>query len=134
MIADTQTNGDISGLGLDSQRRSDELVDAFRKQLHFLDSSTAWSSPFTGYNPFTQFAIWKNSNVIDKYLGRILDERFSASATANAKSKSDLSIMDVALDTYNEERGLSTADSSSRVMDRAFRQSAIDQYAYYSNP
>ncbi|KAF2098474.1 cytochrome P450 [Rhizodiscina lignyota] len=117
----------VLDMNLNSQRGSDELVDAFRKQLHFLDSSTAWSSPFTGYNPFTQFAIWRNSRVIDKYVGRILDQRFSSSATANGKSKSELSIMDVALDTYNAEQGVNTAPGSHRRMDATFRQSAIDQ-------
>ena len=109
-----------------SQRTTNELVDAFRKQLHFLSSSNTWSNPLA-FDPFRRFRIWQNSRVIDSCLGRELDRRFgSANSTANGLKKQRRSMLDSALDTYNAEvRGLNQA--SGRTMDSAFRKSAIDQ-------
>jgi hypothetical protein len=116
-------------MGLNSQRSSNELVDAFRTQLHFLSSSNTWSNPFAGINPIQQYSIYKNSRVIDRCIGEELDRRFAQSGEKPNKSQTrKKSMLDVALDTYNTEiRGLAADKESGRTMDAAFRQSAIDQ-------
>ena len=117
----------VLDLGLNSQRTSDELVDAFRKQLHFLSSANTWSSPLAGFNPIQQWKIEANSKVIDRYLGRILDTRFAEiSKGDDAKEGSGRCIMDKALYTYNSELK-SVGESKIAILDPSFRQSAIDQ-------
>jgi hypothetical protein len=109
-----------------SQRTTNELVDAFRKQLHFLSSSTTWSNPFY-FNLLRRFRIWRNNRVIASCLGRELDERFGAAKSrATYSKKQRISMLDSALDAYNiEVRGMNPAGA--RTMDKAFRKSAIDQ-------
>lgn len=116
-------------MGLNSQRSSNELVDAFRTQLHFLSSSNTWSNPFAGINPIHQYSIYKNSRVIDRCIGDELDRRFAQSDPLQFQARKK-SMLDVALDTYNTEiRGLDMGSKSTttRTMDASFRQSAIDQ-------
>ena len=63
---------------------------------------------------------------MNRYVGRILDERFSQSTTkAASKKERDRSVMSLALETYNKEfRG--DAEQSGK-MSPQFRQYAIDQ-------
>ncbi|QDS68721.1 hypothetical protein FKW77_004031 [Venturia effusa] len=120
----------VLDMGLNSQRSSNELVDAFRTQLHYLSSSNTWSNPFAGINPIQQYTISNNSKVIDRCIGDELDRRFANSSEQFDEAKSRRrSMLDVALDTYNSEvRGLSTSnENGKRTMDASFRQSAIDQ-------
>src|SRR5579871_2536164 len=112
-----------------SQRTNHELVDAFRKQLHFLSSnkSNTWSNPFY-FNPLRSFRIWRNNQFIDSYLGRELDNRFGVvkSRAAYSKKQKKISILDSALNAYNTEvRGINLAGEPK--MDKTFRKSAIDQ-------
>ena len=114
-------------MGLNSQRSSDELVDAFRKQLHYLSSANTWSSPLAGFNPVRQISIARNSAVIDRYLGRELDRRF-AEISKGSDSNWRGSIVDKALVTYNTEiKGMQKDNKQMKTMDASFRQSAIDQ-------
>jgi hypothetical protein len=112
-----------------SQRTTNELVDAFRKQLYILSSSTAntWSNPFA-FNPIRHFEIWRNSRVIESCLGRELDRRFGVTESrVTCSKKQRKSMLDSALETYNAEvRCLNL--TGARTMDRVFRKSAIDQY------
>lgn len=116
-------------MGLNSQTSSDELVDAFRRQLHYLSSANTWSSPLAGVNPIRQISIARNSAVIDKYLGRVLDKRFTKTSEKDAESKTrKKSMLDVALKTYNEEyRGMASSKGP-QTMDAAFRKLTIDQF------
>jgi hypothetical protein len=110
---------------LGSQRNSNILVDAFRKQINFMSSANTWSSPFEGMNPFRQYTISQNSKIIDRFLGHELDRRF-AKTEENETENQQKSMLDVALDTYNSEiRGMKAG--ASVTMDPEFRQSAIDQ-------
>jgi cytochrome P450 len=111
-------------MGLNSQRSSDELVDAFRRQLRYLSSENTWSSPFVGMNPFRNRAIARNSAVIDRILGNILDSKY-ATADKETKNKTHRkrSMLDVALQTYNSEYNKTGA----ATMDASFRQMTIDQ-------
>lgn len=117
----------VLNLGLNSQRTSDELVDAFRKQLHFLSSANTWSSPLAGVNPIRQWKIEANSKVIHRYLGRILDNRFAQiDEDSDEKEGEGCCIMDKALYTYNTEiKGQQKGNK--RLMDDSFRKLAIDQ-------
>ena len=113
---------------LGSQRTSHVLVDAFRKQIHYMSSANTWSSPFEGMNPIRQFKISQNSKIIDRFLGDELDRRFASTDQQETKPRRQ-SMLDVALDTYNSEIcGLKS--EASRGMDPEFRQSAIDQYDF----
>ena len=114
-------------MSLYSQRTTNELVDAFRKQLHTLSSSTTWSNPFGAFDPIRRFSIWRNSRVIDSCLSRELDARFgSVSPSTDVSKKQRRSMLGLALDTYNTEiRG--DEARAARSMDKTFKQSAIDQ-------
>ena len=117
----------IRDMSLYSQRTTNELVDAFRRQLHTLSSSTTWSNPLGAFDPIRRYSIWRNSRVIDSCLSRELDRRFgSASLKPNGSKKQRKSMLDLALDTYNAEiRGVNPI--AGRTMDKTFKQSAIDQ-------
>jgi hypothetical protein len=114
-------------MGLNSQRSGDELVDAFRRQLHYLSSANTWSSPLAGVNPIRQISIARNSAVIDKYLGQELDRKFTATSKTTAATKSKKkSMLDVALQTYNTEYRNGESKECG-TMDAAFRKMTIDQ-------
>jgi hypothetical protein len=112
-------------MGLNSQRSSDDLVDAFRRQLHYLSSANTWSSPLAGVNPIRQWSIARNSAVIDKYLGRILDDKL-AKTSEKANDSKKKSMLNVALDTYNAEYNKDSKGDLS--MTPQFRKLTIDQY------
>jgi hypothetical protein len=114
---------------LNSQRGPNVLVDAFRKQIHYMNSANTWSSPFEGMNPFRQYAISKNSQIIDRFIGDELDRGFGKLEETTTRQRS---MLEVALDTYNSQiRGMESG--ASLTMDQEFRQSAIDQWVvkYY---
>jgi hypothetical protein len=111
---------------LSSQRKSNVLVNAFRKTIHEVSNSNTWSSPLHKMNPIRAYSIAQNSKVIDRFLGDELDRRY-ASISDRKTTNRQRSMLDVALDTYNSEiRGMKAGTSA--AMDPEFRQSAIDQY------
>jgi hypothetical protein len=111
---------------LDSQRGSNVLVDAFRRQISYMSSANTWSSPLEGMNPIRRYAIAQNSKIIDRFLGDELDRRFANPTEKNMGKSGKHSMLEVALDTYNSEiRG--APSGSPGAMDPEFRQSAIDQ-------
>lgn len=112
---------------LNSQKAPHVLVDAFRKQLELLSTSTTWDSPFMGLNLSRRFAIWRNGRLMEKYLGRVLDERLSSIDIEAAGTKSKpRSILDMALERYLAEQPEPKSKGAVR-MDAWARKSTIDQ-------
>lgn len=105
---------------LNSQRADHGLVEAFRRHTAFLVTAQSWMGPLTALITSQNKAINNNSDIIDGYLGGILDGRLKMSAEERSKSHC---MLDVALRTYNTE----VIKTESFAMDPTFRQLTIDQ-------
>jgi cytochrome P450 len=114
---------------LNSQIRSNELVDAFISQ-------TIWQPLGVQFNPIEiiDYRIpivqaW-NTYKMNRYIGRLLDERFSSRATRNEATggKRQKYVIDLALEAYlKEAKGATSQDDPNKIttMDPAFRTAAI---------
>ena len=85
-------------------------------------------NPFRRWNPLRPFFHWYYGRVMDRYMGRELESRFAARrdisdvrAAGDSRSKT---VVDLALETYLEERPGSKA---TRSMDATFKSFAISQ-------
>lgn len=66
---------------------------------------------------------WRNSRVMNRYLGRKVDER---SATRSDRKNSKATI-DLAIEAFYKEKGISLEKSKRSKLDPEFRRIAIDQ-------
>jgi cytochrome P450 len=109
---------------LNSQRSENELINALRDQLNTLPTSsytinlTQFIMPFI--RPFLQR---KNTERMNSYISKILEERYATYDPSLPKRKS---ILDLALESYFEwqrEQGM----TGSTTIDETFKEYAIDQ-------
>ncbi|KAL9107804.1 MAG: hypothetical protein Q9227_007319 [Pyrenula ochraceoflavens] len=96
---------------LDSQRRSNSLVDALRMQVKWLTFG-ADVNPLTRYNPLRPLVHRYNSWRMNDYVIRVIDRRFKELRNEAGKSfKGNKSILDLVLSTYlSEPAGQPTQD------------------------
>jgi cytochrome P450 len=115
----------VLDVNLNSQRTDNELVSSFRSQVN-------WTRPVADLNPFASLNLlrpimnWYYGRKMDRYIERVLDERF-ASRDGRAPKGKRKPVIDLALDQYEIvqlEQGISTAQSG---IDKAFKKSAVDQ-------
>lgn len=100
-----------------TQRGDHELFDALVGQIRMTGLKTEWT--ISRIDPITQTKSWLNQRRMNKYIGKVLDERFSQHKPTEKKSRKK-TIIDLALDSYIEETGTTK-------MDATFRESAISQ-------
>jgi cytochrome P450 len=87
---------------LDSQSGHNDLAAAMRNSIdwHCQDEEL---NPFKRWNPMRPLCEWRNSRIMDQYIGKELDKRYedwkSNEPTARAKS-----VMDIAIAGYMSER------------------------------
>ena len=85
-------------------------------------------NPFNLWNPFRPLFQWYYTQVMDRYMDRELDRRFTAyhkyENTGQARAGTTKTVVDLALDKYLEEQPES---KSGRKMDSTFRSYAISQ-------
>lgn len=120
VIGKTVCDHDFNALLTDDN----EFVKTMRKTLSWMPDTQSVNL-FHKYNPLRPF-FWKYyKNQMDKYVGRVLDERFSArdpSKQGKARKKTGI---DLALEEYFKESG-QDVDSRNASMDGEFRRYAID--------
>lgn len=111
---------------LNSQLRPNELVDSFISQ-------TRWTPIGVQFNPIELIDIrmpimlaWNNFKM-DRYIGRLLDDRFSSRAARSEATggKRQKYVIDLALESYLKEAAGGDADKEVAHMDPAFRTAAI---------
>jgi cytochrome P450 len=111
---------------LNSQLRPNELVDSFISQ-------TKWTPIGVQFNPIELIDIrmpimlaWNNFKM-NRYIGRLLDERFSTRTARNEATggKRQKYVIDLALESYLKEAAGGDAAKEIAHMDPAFRTAAI---------
>ena len=109
---------------LHAQTSDNEMVEAFRRQVR-LSPSANDLNPFQKLNFTKPVLRWYNSRIMDRYLGKVLDERFVERAkSASLKSgKRGKPVVDMAIDTYLEIEGGKSVDA----IDPKFKQVILDQ-------
>ncbi|KAI9695022.1 MAG: hypothetical protein M1822_000639 [Bathelium mastoideum] len=104
---------------LDSQRRSNPLVDGLRMQARWLIFGGD-VNPIEQYNPLRPLVHRYNTWRMNKYISKELDNRVARfGSTSRTKS-----VIDLALSAYASGRQTETLDSG---MDRTFRRLAMNQ-------
>ena len=102
---------------------SNEFVETLRKSLSWMPDSQSLN-PFHRMNPLRQL-FWRHyKNKMDRYIGKVLDERLARGGQVDKKTRKKASI-DLTLEEYWKETGRDT-NGGPAVMDAEFRQYAID--------
>ncbi|KAL8647513.1 MAG: hypothetical protein Q9210_005515 [Variospora velana] len=129
--AATKLNVDIIGditldTSLRAQTSDNELVRAFRDQLKWIPRPNEINL-FRKYNPWKFIQQRINAGIMNRYLDKVLEERFAArrqDEKSNQSSKRAKPIIDLALDTYLRE----TQQSGTATLPASFKRAAIDQF------
>ena len=105
---------------LRSQSSQNQLVNALRSQLSWLTFGNKMN-PWERWHPFRPLIHWYNAYLMNSYVSRELDRRFTAYRDGERPTKS---IIDLALETYLAEK---TDDELQNGMDATFKKFAISQ-------
>ncbi|KAL8957203.1 MAG: hypothetical protein Q9193_005466 [Seirophora villosa] len=111
---------------LRAQTSENELVQAFRDQLKWMPLPNEMNL-FRKYNPWKFIQHRINAGIMDRYLDKLLEERFATrrqDEIHHRSSKRAKPIIDLALDTYLSE----TQQSGTATLPAPFKRSAIDQF------
>ncbi|KAF2764349.1 cytochrome P450 [Teratosphaeria nubilosa] len=120
-------------LRLNSQRGEHELITAFRDQVQRLPTQESTYKPWNMWHPVDLYKRWRNGRIMDAYIAKVLDERFSRAREAQeeggdggGKRQRKRAVIDLALDAYQQENDTKAVDGD-LVMDAGFKQGAITQ-------
>ncbi|EON66227.1 hypothetical protein W97_05620 [Coniosporium apollinis CBS 100218] len=115
-----------------SQETNNELVEAFLSQVRWTPALLP-ANPLDPLNPMRPFMQRYNKWRMDRYLNRLLDERFASRAGAQSRKPRKKTVIDLALQSYHdpsegEERTKEDpSEESPQHMDPTFRSYALDQ-------
>ena len=107
-----------------AQTKENDFVSAFRSQLTWLLGSNELN-PFVLFNPMRRVVFAYNQWRMDRFVSKVMDERFATrpgSKAINGSSKRNRPVIDLALDAYLEEEG-----NKSATIDATFKRFAMDQ-------
>ena len=127
--AATRLTVDIIGnvvldMPLQTQVSENELLKALRDQLKWMPLPNDINL-FRKYNPMKFITYRNNARIMNRYLDKLLEQRFAARRQEKAKStKRAKPIIDLALDTYLSE----THQNETSTLPVPFKRSAIDQF------
>lgn len=119
-------------LHLGTQRGENELITAFREQVTLLPND-GFLDPLKMWWPSGIYKRWRNARIMNRYLGRVLDERFekqrqdTAADDTKVKGRKRVTI-DLALQEYQKLQA--DEDEKSKPtsgMDESFKKAAITQ-------
>lgn len=106
-----------------AQRDDDEFLELFRKQAS-LAPQDFWSRYLYDLSPSRHYQKWKHGRALDRYVGRIVDERFSNGPTAAPEGdKRKYYAVDAAIETSNSRKKVSA--NSVRRLDKETRDMLI---------
>ena len=107
-----------------AQTKENDFVSAFRSQLTWLPGINEFN-PFVLFNPMRRVMFAYNQWRMDRFVSKVMDERFATrpgSKAINGSSKCNRPVIDLALDAYLEEEGKKSA-----TIDATFKRFAMDQ-------
>lgn len=103
---------------------NNDFLDTMRTALAWIPDQTS-INPLHTYNPIrplmSRYCKWK----MDKYIGGMLDERFTIRDIATSQRLRKKTGIDLALEKYYKDKG-QDVDAQNVSMDAEFRQAAID--------
>jgi hypothetical protein len=82
-------------------------------------------NPFHTYHPLRPFFWMYYKGKMDRYIGKVLDERFAVRDAKQPKKSRKKTAIDLALEEYSKENG-QDLDVADVTMDAEFRKAAID--------
>ncbi|KAJ6258575.1 hypothetical protein Dda_6621 [Drechslerella dactyloides] len=106
---------------LDTQHKPHDLVEAFKSQISWLPPPNEYN-PWKRWHPLRPFMFWWNQRTMRGIIGGMLDKRFSTRDPTRNSGKRHKPIIDLALETYFQEKG-----GKIDHMDEEFRTMAITQ-------
>lgn len=134
--AATRLTVDIIGkvaldLHLGTQRGENEMVTAFREQVTLLPNAS-YLDPLSMCWPSGIYKRWRNARIMDRYIGRVLDQRLAGRAPGDGapeqKKGRKRVIVDLALQEYQK---LQSAEKGRQYLaediDENFKKAAITQ-------
>lgn len=114
------------------QRGENDCINALREQVHYLPNETM--DPLVMWRPYGIYRRWRNSRIMNEYIGKVLDERFASKEATAGKKQRKRTIIDLALDSYisgdgdmENDAAASTTSNEPPAMDAEFRKGAITQ-------
>ncbi|KAI4256250.1 MAG: hypothetical protein L6R42_006327 [Xanthoria sp. 1 TBL-2021] len=114
----------VLDMSLEAQTSENELVKAFRDQLQWMPLPNDINL-FRKYNPMKWFVYRANSRIMNRYLDKLLEQRFAdRQQEEKVNSKRSKPIIDLALDTYLKETG----QTGGSALPWQFKRSAIDHF------
>ncbi|KAL8702593.1 MAG: hypothetical protein Q9201_004225 [Fulgogasparrea decipioides] len=115
----------VLDMSLQAQTSENTLMKAFRDQLKWMPKSNDINL-FRRYNPLKPIMHRINARIMNKYLDKLLKQRFTARRyqEKTKTTKRAKPIIDLALDTYLDE----TRQSRDSTLPAPFKRSAIDQF------
>ncbi|KAK5167401.1 uncharacterized protein LTR77_007100 [Saxophila tyrrhenica] len=118
-------------LELDTQESENEMVTAFRDQVHLLPNGGPLEV-LKMWQPTGIWKRWRNGRIMRSYIGNVLDQRFAkeaqtANGSAGGKKQRKRAILDLALEGYKSQQEVGGQFKASAGMDTEFREAAIAQ-------
>lgn len=119
-------------LQLGTQRGENEMITAFREQVTLLPNS-GFMDPFLMWWPSGIYKRWRNARIMDRYLGRVLEERLAkqgsqADRQAGGKKERKRVIVDLALQEYHKLQAEDKREEDlAGGIDEKFKKAAITQ-------
>lgn len=126
---------------LGTQRGENVLNTAFREQVHLVPNEGA-ADPFKMWYPSGIYRRWRNTRIMNNYIGKLLDERFAKQgseangAPAGQKKQRKRAVIDLALESYRAQMAREGEDSSGKAstgIDKEFRDAAVTQMRTWVN-
>jgi len=118
----------VMDINLDTQHGDNAMVTALREQVTLL-SNERFLDPLAMWWPMGVYRRWRNDRIMNEFIGKVLDERFSRAESTpkdlvGDKKRRKRTVIDLALAGYQAEKGkVDTAP----VMDAEFKKMACTQ-------
>ncbi|KAK4540921.1 hypothetical protein LTR36_008429 [Oleoguttula mirabilis] len=123
-------------LKLNTQSAPNEMVTAFREQVQLVPNE-GMLDPLAMWRPKGIYKRWRNGRVMNRYIGKVLDERFAradniAGRPVGERKQRKRVMIDLALDAYQSQQSGGEAEKAQvntnpPQMDAEFRRAAITQ-------
>ena len=114
---------------MNAQRSENEFVAAFRQTMNWFIKQPEYN-PFRYFNPLRPIIHELNRRKMDKYLGKVMDDRFATKSRESVldevkktNKRQPQPVIDLALDTYTREWGENSTKNGK--IDPAFKAAAI---------
>ncbi|KAI9777748.1 MAG: hypothetical protein M1816_004592 [Peltula sp. TS41687] len=110
---------------INSQRSHNEMVSALRRQIPWLTFG-AEVNPIQRYHPFRPLVHWYNARQMNKYISRVLEDRFAACTFGEARHSK--SVINLALNKYLA----ANSSLAGKGMDATFKAFAVSQIKLFN--